>query len=173
MPSQYSSSGIRDAPRLTSGSRIHTSTSCPWPPRPYYSYSLADCIAAFCPERSISTYFFYLPRESWLRSISCLILVNSSGISLHGFNIVKDSLDMEGLHRIVVGVDFGTTYSAVAWAETSRPAQIEVVTNWPTSGALVGLQAPTEISYREGDTSTFTWGYNISPRARKVGSYFK
>ena len=75
---------------------------------------------------------------------------------------------MANLHRIVVGIDFGTTYSAAAWAETSNPTQVEIIKNWPTSGQLVGAQAPSEIAYPEGDTSNFSWGYDISPRARKV-----
>ena len=75
---------------------------------------------------------------------------------------------MANLHRIVVGIDFGTTYSAAAWAETSNPTQVEIIKNWPTSGQLVGAQAPTEIAYLEGDTGNFSWGYDISPRARKV-----
>ena len=75
---------------------------------------------------------------------------------------------MTSLHKIVVGVDFGTTYSAVAWAESSNPTQIEIIKNWPTSGQLVGAQAPSEIAYADGDTSTFSWGYDISPRVRKV-----
>ena len=77
------------------------------------------------------------------------------------------------LHRIVVGIDFGTTFTAVAWAETSRPAQIELITTWPTAGSLVGQQVPSEISYpNEGDTTNFAWGYNIGPRAKKV-KWFK
>lgn len=76
---------------------------------------------------------------------------------------------MEDLHRIVVAVDFGTTFTAVAWADTSNPAQVELITNWPTSGQLVGVQTPSEISYEENNTTQFSWGYNISPRARKAG----
>jgi molecular chaperone DnaK (HSP70) len=75
---------------------------------------------------------------------------------------------MAGQHRIVVGIDFGTTYSAVAWAESSHPSQIEIIKNWPTSGQLVGAQTPTEVAYVDGDTTNYSWGYNISPRARKV-----
>ena len=75
---------------------------------------------------------------------------------------------MASLHRIVVGVDFGTTYTAAAWAETSNPDHVEVVQNWPTSGQLVGMQAPSEIAYADGDTSQFSWGYSITPRERKV-----
>ena len=75
---------------------------------------------------------------------------------------------MSDLHRIVVGIDFGTTYSAVAWAESSNPTQVEIIKNWPTSGQLVGAQTPSEIAYPEGDTSDYSWGYNINPRTRKV-----
>ena len=76
---------------------------------------------------------------------------------------------MDEFHRIVVGVDFGTTYTAVAWADTSNPAQVELITNWPTSGQIVGVQTPSEVSYDDSGTAQFSWGYNISPRARKVG----
>ena len=72
-----------------------------------------------------------------------------------------------------MGIDFGTTYSAAAWAETSNPNQIEIIKNWPTSGQLVGSQAPSEIAYPDGDTSNFSWGYNISPRARKVSNLMR
>ena len=75
---------------------------------------------------------------------------------------------MEEFHRIVVAVDFGTTFTAVAWADTSNPGQVELITNWPTSGQLVGVQTPSEIAYEENDTARFSWGYNISPRVRKV-----
>jgi len=75
---------------------------------------------------------------------------------------------MAQMHQIVVGVDFGTTYTAVAWTETSNPNHIEIIQNWPTSGLLVGQQVPTEIAYADGDTTNFSWGYDISPRVKKV-----
>lgn len=75
---------------------------------------------------------------------------------------------MDNLHRIVVGIDFGTTYTAVAWAEASNPNQIEIIKNWPTSGQLVGPQVPSEIAYSEEDRNVFSWGYNINPDRRKV-----
>lgn len=75
---------------------------------------------------------------------------------------------MDNLHRIVVGIDFGTTYTAVAWAEASNQSQIEIIKNWPTSGQLVGPQVPSEIAYSEEDRNVFSWGYNINPDRRKV-----
>ena len=77
---------------------------------------------------------------------------------------------MEKFHRIVVGIDFGTTYTAVGWADTSNPNQVEIIKNWPTAGQLVGAQAPSEIAYDDENPQEYSWGYNISPRARKVGS---
>ncbi|CAF9934329.1 MAG: hypothetical protein HETSPECPRED_009185 [Heterodermia speciosa] len=79
---------------------------------------------------------------------------------------------MEKFHRIVVGIDFGTTYTAVGWADTSNPNQVEIIKNWPTAGQLVGAQAPSEIAYDEENPQEYSWGYNISPRARKV-KWFK
>ena len=80
------------------------------------------------------------------------------------------------MHRIVVGIDFGTTYTAVCWNWSSQstganpiaPFQTEIIKNWPTSGNLVGAQVPSEIAYRDGDTTEYSWGYDIGPRERKV-----
>ena len=89
-----------------------------------------------------------------LRSLSFLTLLSFFAIS--------------AMHRIVCGIDFGTTYTAVAWTETSNPTHIEVIQNWPTSGQLVGNQVPSEIAYKDGDTTTFSWGYDIPPTVKKV-----
>ena len=75
-------------------------------------------------------------------------------------------------HRIVVGIDFGTTYSAAGWSESGNPNHIELLRNWPTSGQMVGLQAPTEIAYKPEDTTQYSWGYDIDPRAKKI-KWFK
>jgi molecular chaperone DnaK (HSP70) len=73
-------------------------------------------------------------------------------------------------HSIVVGIDFGTTYSAAAFAVTTSPDHIELIRGWPTKGALVGTQVPTEIAYEEGDTSAYSWGYDITPKQKRVRS---
>ena len=76
---------------------------------------------------------------------------------------------MADVHRIVVGVDFGTTFSAVAWAESTKAGQVEIISNWPTAGRLVGAQVPTEIAFPDpADSSKISWGYNISPKSRTV-----
>lgn len=75
---------------------------------------------------------------------------------------------MEKPHTIVVGIDFGTTYTAAAWADASNPGQIEIIKNWPTAGHIVGSQVPSEIAYDHNDRSSFSWGYCIGVHSHKV-----
>ncbi|MCJ1376934.1 hypothetical protein MMC17_000024 [Xylographa soralifera] len=87
---------------------------------------------------------------------------------------------MASMHRIVVGIDFGTTYTAVCWNWSSNStganlvdhSHSEIIKNWPTSGNLVGMQVPSEIAYRDGDTTEYSWGYDIGPREKKL-KWFK
>lgn len=73
-------------------------------------------------------------------------------------------------HSIVVGIDFGTTYSAAAFAVTTSADHVELIRGWPTKGSLVGTQVPTEIAYEEGETGMYSWGYDISPKQKRVGA---
>ncbi|PUU81894.1 hypothetical protein B9Z19DRAFT_1042212 [Tuber borchii] len=75
-------------------------------------------------------------------------------------------------HKIVVGLDFGTTYSALAWASTNLPGQINLIGNWPSAGILTHHSAPTEIAYHQGSTTDFSWGYDIPRTARRL-KWFK
>lgn len=49
--------------------------------------------------------------------------------------------------RVIVGVDFGTTHSAVAWALTSSPGEYEVITTWPGQVGKDWGKVPSDISY--------------------------
>ncbi|OCL06073.1 actin-like ATPase domain-containing protein [Glonium stellatum] len=65
-------------------------------------------------------------------------------------------------HEIVVGIDFGTTYSGVSWAIRSQddyPNPIRVITNWPHPGRpnATNDKVPSVISYKNGIPSQ--WGY--------------
>ncbi|KAK8111609.1 Hsp70-like protein, partial [Apiospora kogelbergensis] len=63
---------------------------------------------------------------------------------------------------LVIAIDFGTTYSAVAYSMTNRPNQIIPCNSWPSnSGDNDQPQVPTTIRYfpeRRG----FEWGFQIS-----------
>ncbi|KAL8831907.1 MAG: hypothetical protein Q9170_005100 [Blastenia crenularia] len=79
---------------------------------------------------------------------------------------------MESSHNVIVGIDFGTTYTAAAWADTSNRSQIEIIKNWPTAGPVVGSQVPSEICYDQGGRERVSWGYNIKPQSDKI-KWFK
>ncbi|TGZ83007.1 hypothetical protein EX30DRAFT_370046 [Ascodesmis nigricans] len=49
--------------------------------------------------------------------------------------------------KIVVGIDFGTTHSAVAWAQTDAAEEYEVITNWPGMSGNDFGKVPSDVSY--------------------------
>ncbi|KAJ0426171.1 actin-like ATPase domain-containing protein [Aspergillus carlsbadensis] len=61
---------------------------------------------------------------------------------------------------IVVGIDFGTTFSGVAWALEGSIDDIEVLTSWPGTGNRTSVKVPSSITYNGKDIQ---WGYQIGP----------
>ncbi|KAK1574456.1 uncharacterized protein LY79DRAFT_593272 [Colletotrichum navitas] len=63
---------------------------------------------------------------------------------------------------IVIGIDFGTTFSGVSWAFSGQPNDIEVITRWESemNYASDREKAPTTILYR-GTQNAVSWGYEI------------
>lgn len=69
--------------------------------------------------------------------------------------------------RVIVGIDFGTTHSAVAWALTSSPDEYEVITTWPGQVGKDWGKVPSDISYTvvgQSESST------VLPQSSAVGS---
>ncbi|KAL6400259.1 hypothetical protein AUP68_15955 [Ilyonectria robusta] len=60
---------------------------------------------------------------------------------------------------LIIGIDFGTTYSGVAWATKVdfESEQINVITTWPGNGREEG-KAPTELYYEHDQ---IMWGYEM------------
>ncbi|KAL7266661.1 hypothetical protein RUND412_010786 [Rhizina undulata] len=58
--------------------------------------------------------------------------------------------------RLIVGVDFGTTYSGVAAVYSATPDDIEVIKTWPGGNGITSDKVPTEISYPQSTPSTPT-----------------
>ncbi|KAE8314628.1 hypothetical protein BDV41DRAFT_575587 [Aspergillus transmontanensis] len=54
---------------------------------------------------------------------------------------------MTNRSQISVGIDFGTTYSGIAWSVTGVVNDIEVVSEWPGRGNKTTPKAPTTICY--------------------------
>ncbi|KAL6717539.1 hypothetical protein ACLMJK_005454 [Lecanora helva] len=65
--------------------------------------------------------------------------------------------------KILVAVDFGTTFSGLAWAQSRKPEVQTPITQWPdaSSGGLEGISSdkvPSEMKY---DGQNFKWGFQI------------
>ncbi|MCJ1452970.1 hypothetical protein MMC28_003315 [Mycoblastus sanguinarius] len=71
--------------------------------------------------------------------------------------------DDEPERKILIAVDFGTTFSGMAWAQSRRPDHQTMILQWP-SAKSEGLEGksyekiPTEIQY---DGEDYKWGYQI------------
>ncbi|KAG9233806.1 hypothetical protein BJ875DRAFT_463193 [Amylocarpus encephaloides] len=79
-----------------------------------------------------------------------------------------DFLSNLSLHerKLIVGIDFGTTFSGIAWAETRRVDHHSVIETWPSrlgvSEGISSAKAPTELRYTPQGTE---WGFQIPATA--------
>lgn len=78
--------------------------------------------------------------------------------------------------RLVIGVDFGTTFSAVAWAigAVDSPETVKVITQWPSNtGRVSSEKVPTKLRLLGNDESE--WGFLISTKApnNEILQWFK
>lgn len=74
--------------------------------------------------------------------------------------------------KIIVGLDFGATYSGLAWADTEHPERRETVTAWPGRHGSPSDKVPTRLRYAGDDVQ---WGFGIpsdSPREEAI-EWFK
>lgn len=80
---------------------------------------------------------------------------------------LKRKLDQDLVRKIIVGIDFGTTYSGVAWAETYQPERRTAITTWPVNHAHregeSSDKVPTKLRYHNGETQ---WGFSIPVTAK-------
>ncbi|KAL8707785.1 MAG: hypothetical protein Q9220_007237 [cf. Caloplaca sp. 1 TL-2023] len=80
----------------------------------------------------------------------------------------KPAKEIDG--KIVVAVDFGTTFSGISWAMTRqyKPEISRMIYQWPDTmvGSIEGLSSdkvPTELQYTK--PSKYKWGFQIPPDA--------
>lgn len=77
--------------------------------------------------------------------------------------------------KIVIGLDFGTTFTGVAYANSLMPDVISVIQEWPNHEGLRELtgKVPTKLCYQSD--GSLVWGARISPDAPHddVLEYFK
>ncbi|KAL7909220.1 hypothetical protein GGI35DRAFT_493223 [Trichoderma velutinum] len=69
---------------------------------------------------------------------------------------------------IVIGIDFGTTYSGVAWTTSSRPGHINIITNWDAvkNHCSDKEKVPSAIYY--DDKGEVSWGYSVPEKASSL-----
>ncbi|KAM0205863.1 hypothetical protein ACHAQI_008693 [Fusarium lateritium] len=75
---------------------------------------------------------------------------------------------------LVIGIDFGTTYSGVAWLLSGKQEAIQVVTDWPMVNNYQSdrPKAPSTVFYRHLDDKNPSWGYS-TPQDECVIRWFK
>ncbi|TLS21543.1 uncharacterized protein PpBr36_10253 [Pyricularia pennisetigena] len=92
----------------------------------------------------------------------------SSDLSNDDFLVLDEQ---DGL--LIVGIDFGTTFSGVAWATTdelqANPNDVNLIMTWPGTGREES-KCPTELSY--DDDGKTHWGFDVPPDADSI-SWFK
>ncbi|KAK1830791.1 hypothetical protein QBC39DRAFT_103826 [Podospora conica] len=76
--------------------------------------------------------------------------------------------------RLIVGVDFGTTFSGVATVYTSMPDDVEIIKSWPGGNGITSDKVPTEIAYElpadapPGTAPTVKWGFQFHPDEQRL-----
>ncbi|KAI1093758.1 actin-like ATPase domain-containing protein [Rostrohypoxylon terebratum] len=76
--------------------------------------------------------------------------------------------------RLIVGVDFGTTFSGVAAVYTSTPDDVEIIKTWPGGNGITSDKVPTEISYDFPPNHTpetkpnAKWGFQFKPEESRL-----
>jgi molecular chaperone DnaK (HSP70) len=76
---------------------------------------------------------------------------------LESLNMVEDD------NNLIIGLDFGTTYSGVAYLFTgTEKPEATVVTEWPGAKGANKPKVPTLIRYEKSSGGSYTWGYELA-----------
>ncbi|KAI0437834.1 hypothetical protein F4803DRAFT_570343 [Xylaria telfairii] len=71
--------------------------------------------------------------------------------------------------KLIIGIDFGTTYSGAVWATTRAPDSLVEVVDWPGGGFNSAPKVASQIRYLEN--GEFEWGDQIPTDADSRGVY--
>ncbi|KAL3964035.1 hypothetical protein ACCO45_001039 [Purpureocillium lilacinum] len=66
---------------------------------------------------------------------------------------------------IIIGIDFGTTFSGVAWTNSADCQNIRIIRNWATNLRHCSSteKVPTALTCDKTTAEVITWGYDVSP----------
>ncbi|KAI9888401.1 MAG: hypothetical protein M1814_000493 [Vezdaea aestivalis] len=66
--------------------------------------------------------------------------------------------------QIIIGIDFGTTYSGIAYCFTgSEKVEPISILDWPGNKGVNAPKVPTVIAYTQPSNGSFNWGYELDP----------
>jgi molecular chaperone DnaK (HSP70) len=85
---------------------------------------------------------------------------NGLANGIAGLNLVEDPNS-----QIIIGLDFGTTFSGIAYIFTQQnKPDPEAVTDWPGTPGLKVPKTPTLINYLDAPSDkSFLWGSKVNP----------
>ncbi|KAK3713701.1 hypothetical protein LTR37_008395 [Vermiconidia calcicola] len=95
---------------------------------------------------------------------------------LNGLNLTNGTPQQD---RLIVGVDFGTTYSGVAAAYSATPDDVDIIKTWPGGNGITSDKVPTEMAYEfidpmpeQGDNGKphrqIRWGFQFKPEESRL-----
>jgi hypothetical protein len=92
---------------------------------------------------------------------------------------IGDGNTTDSTDELVIGVDFGTTYTGVAYTRSpvtsnysrNPDAETHLVTDWPNVNSQSSEKTPTALAYREGEP--IAWGGMVKPNQPGAIRYFK
>ncbi|OKL64061.1 hypothetical protein UA08_00165 [Talaromyces atroroseus] len=94
------------------------------------------------------------------------------------FSVDKSQRNSQGRNvRIMVAVDFGTTFTSVAYSSTSSPERHKLLNKWGDGGHETRNSVPTVLRYDNGGTTgAYVWGFRAKQlvnRGEKIHEWFK
>ncbi|ORX60439.1 actin-like ATPase domain-containing protein [Hesseltinella vesiculosa] len=79
----------------------------------------------------------------------------------------SDTLFNASDYPVVVGIDFGTTYSGAAFAMSTTDNEVHDIKNWPRRGGYHYPKVPTISLYDRNTRQLVTWGNGVIAECRK------
>ncbi|KIN04334.1 hypothetical protein OIDMADRAFT_159767 [Oidiodendron maius Zn] len=78
------------------------------------------------------------------------------------------SITEDNGHKIIVGIDYGTTFSGVSYITTHKSdiKEVNIITAWPGELTIPHWKVPTRISYKRENPklSKNKWGFEVDPK---------
>lgn len=112
------------------------------------------------------------------------VKMNGNGIdkSIATLSLAEDEDVAAPVDRLIVGVDFGTTYSGVAACYSATPEDVDIIKTWPGGNGITSDKVPTEIAYdvttqsKAGESTqtpqdsppTVRWGFQFKPEEPRL-----